>query len=38
LSSNINTIKKTDTITDANMNTGIEVNTEETKYMLMPLH
>jgi hypothetical protein len=39
LSYNINTIQKnTEALTDASKETGVEVNTEKTKYMLMSHH
>jgi hypothetical protein len=40
LRDNINTIKKTEHLTDANKEIGLEVNAEETKYeyMLLPCH
>jgi hypothetical protein len=39
LGDNINTIKKsTQTLTDTSKEVGLEVNTEETKYMLLSHH
>jgi hypothetical protein len=36
---NINTMKRnTDTVDDASMDIGLEVNTEKTKYMLLSRH
>jgi hypothetical protein len=39
LGNNIDTMKKnTETLTDASKEVGLEVNTEKTKYMLLPPH
>jgi hypothetical protein len=38
LADNIDTIRKTETLTDASKEVGLEVNTEKTKYTLLAHH